>query len=348
MDSNQFVMVRDKKELWLSSSRLKNWSYCSFKYYAEYILKLRGGGNFSTARGSCVHDLFACLLKKNRRNYVDGILKEGSIQNFPSIRRFIELSMNKSGFGKEYDDKDINNYALIEEMIIEGLKHNFFCDEKEILYDLVEEEFQIENENPRYKIRGFIDKIAKKGNIIYIYDYKSNKNVFSEGELAFEIQALVYLLYAKKILGMEGSVEFIFLRHGETRCVEASDEQLKGFEEYLSSVYTYLEDFTIEKAMENMAADKGYPSDGSFSGKIMCGYAKHEGHCYSDTHKDPTKRGKPYYHCPFKFAFDYYTLRDPLGGIIQSSKNKEELVPKEGEYITEEIYKGCPKFQNNN
>ena len=54
------------------------------------------------------------------------------------------------------------------------------------------------------------------------------------------------------------------------------------------------------------------------------------------------------WHCPFKFAFDYWALKDESGKTLQTAhdEDKDTLIPNksEGEYLEKSTYDGCPKF----
>lgn len=325
----------------LSASRILSYLKCSWVYYHENVLNIRDDGNDGSKRGSICHDIFEEWIKPEYKDRVDKIVSNGSIDCDKDLLKLVAKKIKEIGLG-DFDNKNQNNYEMICQMLYVGFAYDFYCDGWEIDYDNLEKKFELKNENPPYVIRGLIDKPAKKGRVYKIADYKSSSNKKTESEIEFEIQALSYILFAKKELKMDAFVEFIFLRYPEdpiSKVENISDEQLRGFEEYLSSLYLYLKDFTVEKAMENMAADKGYPKGGGFEGLVVCGRATCEGQLKKD--------GSLMWHCPYKFGFTYYSHRDRLGNIIRSSKNKDSLIAnlEEGEYIKEEQYSGCPKFK---
>ena len=45
----------------------------------------------------------------------------------------------------------------------------------------------------------------------------------------------------------------------------------------LSEIQKYLDNFSEKHARGNMAAYKDFPTDGSFSGRLLCGFAKEKG-----------------------------------------------------------------------
>ena len=114
------------------------------------------------------------------------------------------------------------------------------------------------------------------------------------------------------------------------------NEELYGFEMQLSEIQRYLDNFSKKHAKSSYAAYKGFPSDGSFSGKLLCGFAKKKGELKLD--------GTPKWHCPMKFDFFYYKVFDEKGDL-HSSVFEEDFDEKSlPENFTYEIkyYEGCP------
>ena len=184
-----------KKELLLSASRIKKWEDCSWLYWCSYILKLPSRGNSGAARGTACHIVFEMLLAKKRKKYVDEILSKNDIASVPPIKRLVIRSLKRDGFYSEED------YDLCNKMILVGLKNDFFGKEDGGRVVNAEQKFVIENEDPKYKIMGFMDKPVSysKSKTIKIVDYKSSKNKFCNSELDGNIQASTYVLAAKKL-----------------------------------------------------------------------------------------------------------------------------------------------------
>jgi hypothetical protein len=119
-----------------------------------------------------------------------------------------------------------------------------------------------------------------------------------------------------------------------------SDQELQGFENYLTEVQKYLDNFTEKTAMSNMAAKADYPKDNSFGGPIMCGKAKK-----GELKKD----GTPAWCCSAKFDLKYYHIKDENGKLIDScflsdlGEYKEKYKDKK---VTFKIFEyiGCPAF----
>ncbi len=101
-----------------------------------------------------------------------------------------------------------------------------------------------------------------------------------------------------------------------------------------------MNDFTIKDRFNNVAFDKGYPSDGSFSCKLMCGYSKYPGHIKPAT-------GEPYFACCYKWPYDYYVLLDEKNNTIKTSLKKEDLKIGSNQRIELQHFKGCERFIKN-
>ena len=101
-------------------------------------------------------------------------------------------------------------------------------------------------------------------------------------------------------------------------------------------MYKRINEFNEDDAKSNFAADKPIPKEG-FGGKLMCGFAKYP--------KQIKKNGQPMWHCPYKFAFSYYALKNENGEILKT-KLEDTFSPKEGETVEKMHYKGCPKHQS--
>ena len=76
--------------------------------------------------------------------------------------------------------------------------------------------------------------------------------------------------------------EFLFLKFdldensnnsGVVRMKPLDSGELQGFELQLSEIQQYLDNFTIKEAKSNFAARQNFPKVGSFSGRILCGFA---------------------------------------------------------------------------
>lgn len=315
--------MSDKK--YLSASRIKTLENCSWLYWCNYHLKVPQDSNSGAQRGTIVHLILELLLAPKRKSYVTKVKKNNTIESIPSIERLVRKHIAKEGLTEE-------DYVMCDEMILVGLKNEFFGKRgaKQIDPEL---EFNIENQSPRYNIRGFIDKFIEYSNKLEIHDYKSSKQKFKGDELDSNVQAMMYTLVAKKMKpDLSALVKFIFLRfpNQPIQEVQFDEETLEGFEMYLEHINKIVDNYDESDADSDFAADKDMPKKG-FSGPLLCGFAKQPGQLKKD--------GTPMWHCPYKFAFEYYEKVDDEGNVIFSSKQK----PK-GKY-NKKFYSGCPKYK---
>jgi hypothetical protein len=215
------------------------------------------------------------------------------------------------------------NMKLMNDMILVGLRCDFFGRGGKV--DSPEHEFLIKNENPPYKIRGFIDKpiLYKKNKQIKIVDYKSSKYKFRGEELHSNIQAMVYTLASKKEWkGYKPTIEFQFLRFPRQplQQLQFTDAQLNGLEYYLSHAFGVINNFTEETATTNYAADTKKNS-------WLC------------------KIGK--WRCPYIDPYDYFVTVDNKGEETGKALKKKDLqkILKKGEKIEKRSYDGCPRHK---
>lgn len=298
---------------YLSASRVKTLETCSWVYWCKYNLNLPDPSNDGAMRGTICHLIFELLINKRHLKHFNAMTKKGSIQASKAVDRLVIKNMKKVGI---FTDE---NYTMIGDMILVGLKNDFFGG-KGATIDKPEQEFEITNESPRYKIKGFIDKPIKydKKKIVKIIDYKSSKYKFRGDDLESNLQAMMYSLASKTIWpGYKPVVEFLFLRHPKQpiQQLEYTEEQLKGFEGYLEHVSGIIDNFDEAAANANFATFNP-------KSKWMCGIGK--------------------WVCPFKSKMEYYALIED-GKIVKSSL-KDDLRASDKQKVEKRSYAGCPKF----
>lgn len=336
-----------KDQFYLSASRIKTYLGCSWQYWAKYHLKIPEKQNAGAARGNVCHEVLEILLDPKYKHWYDYIIEKQTCKGIKGLEKIIKEARAKFQVEEKHDNKGNHNGELIDEMIYNACCYDFFCDGWEL--EKPEKEFNFINKNPYYAIRGFIDKHARKRKRGLIRDYKSSNEIRKEDH---ELQGLIYSLYLLKVEQALSFVEFQFLRFPENPIVsfEFDEDELLGAEEWLAEIQATLENFDEETAYSHFAADDGWPDkkkNEGFKGLAMCGYGKFPGHCYSDTHDDPAKRGNPYFVCGYKWPLDYYvSTKDNI--IEESAFEKEGLEKKRGHKIEKRRYMGCPKFNKLN
>jgi ATP-dependent helicase/DNAse subunit B len=311
------------KEKVLSASRLKTLETCSWSYWCNYSLRLPQKQNEGALRGTLCHLIFELLLKEKHKKHYDEILLNNNVYFEGPIRRLIFKHLNKMENDYDLPLTNDENTELINKMILIGLKTDFFGEGGQVTNP--ELEFLLEKEDPKYKIRGFIDKpiLYEKEKKVKIVDYKSSKYKFRGEELKSNVQAMTYTLAAiEKWPDYEPSAEFLFLRFPKSplQKLKFSKSELVGFEHYLSHAYKAINNYSEEDAKSNYAADN--------KNSWMCKINK--------------------WRCPYLDAYDYYVEEDKKGNQVKASLKKEIIQKnlKEGNVLKKKRYEGCPRHKN--
>lgn len=306
------------KERILSASRIKTLETCSWSYWCSYHLKIPQRGNDGSKRGTLCHLIFELLMKKRHKKHFTQMMKRGGVEANEAVKRLVKKHLDREKIHTE------ENYTMVCNMIWVGINNDFFCEGAKL--GEPEKEFLLESENPKYKIKGFMDKIAlyKKSGFLKIVDYKSSKGKFKGDELVSNIQALTYTLAAKKEWPnlKKIIVDFVFLRFPKEpvqSVPENTEEQLKGFETYLAYIYKIINNFTEKLARSNFAADEQ-------KNKWLC------------------KAGKTW-ECPYYRAIDFFALVDENNEILESSL-ENKFKPTEKQRVEKKRYDGCPAHNN--
>lgn len=311
------------KKISLSASKIKLFETCSWAYYCKYHLKLKDPPNSGAARGTVSHLVFEVLMNSRHRIEFDKIIAANSVEASKSITRLINKHCHKLNI------MDAEHIQLIYNMVLVGLKNDFFCNGAEKVE--AEQEFKFEASN--YIINGFIDKTAIHKDKIEIIDYKSSKQKFTDEEIDYNLQNLMYSLACFKTNGVIPRVKFVFLRFPKKPdqiAPQCNEHTLKGFEAFLNKIATKIANFNEISAKKNLAANIQYK-------KWLCGKNEFRGQCKND--------GSQVWGCPYKFPFKYYALIDKNNSIIATSETND-LQVGEGQSIVEKLYDGCPAFKS--
>lgn len=324
----------------LSASRIKTVQSCSWLYWFKYFLKAPDKSNDGAKRGTVCHEIFE-FLGENKKEF-NKIIKKQCISGSKIVENLLLETAKREGV----DDK--KNLESIKEMTLNGLNHDFYGASLGKLDESISEkdfDLNFQEEQKNFKIKGFIDKLFISKDSALIRDFKSSKEIFKGKDLEDNLQDLMYVLAVKKMYPELKSVksEFVFLKYphekGVVRMPEITDEELEGFEQQLTAIQNYLDNFNEKTAVKNLAAKADYPKDNSFGGPLMCGSAKSPNEKKAD--------GSPKWFCPAKFGFKYYQIEEESGKIIDScfledlDKYKEKYPDKK---FTLFEYKGCPAF----
>ena len=307
-----------KEKIRLSASKIKTLDTCSWLFFSKYHLKVPDTTNDGASRGTIVHLIFELMLKpRHKKKYFTKLKKSPT-----AILRCKPLSRLLTKHTKRLNVDDKDNLALIYQMLYVGFNHNFYCKGSKDLKE--EEHFEIEGEN--FVINGFIDKKAFYKNKIDIWDYKSSKAKFNKEDIESNYQALMYSLATLKKDGLIPEVKFLFLRFPdspEQAAPKLTEEELEGFEMFLSELADLLADYDENKALENLAKNG----------------TKYRWLCGSE------KPGK--WICPVRRSFEFFSLIEKSSGrIIKSAHTENELEASAGQEIVKQDYEGCPAWNN--
>jgi len=295
----------------LSASRIKTLETCSWVYWNNYHTKVPQSQNDGALRGTICHTVFELLLNKRHLKNYKRIIKKNSIDGDEGVNRLVKKLSAKVKL-------DESNYKLLNDMILVGLKNDFFGEGGEIVKP--EYDFDIKNDEPKYHIRGFIDKPIKIKKEMHIIDYKSSKYKFRGDDLEANIQAMMYSLASKKLWPkLKPIVKFLFLRFPKQPIQELvfDDNQIKGFEHYLEHINDYVNKFDEESARSNFAVD-------SVKNKWMCQVGG--------------------WKCPYKDPYKYYVKLNDKDEVVETSL-EDNFKDIKGFKVETRKYEGCPKFQ---
>jgi hypothetical protein len=326
-------------EVKLSASRIKTAQSCSWIYWSKYVQKLPDTNNDGARRGTVCHNVFEFLSKQKTKTHFNKVVKAKDPFASKAVKDLIMSDAAELGVT---DDENMN---LIKEMILNGLSCNFHGEDLGIP-DEAHAELDFDIEQNGYHIRGFIDQLFlyKDKKIAIIRDYKTSKKMFEGKEKEDNLQDYIYSLAVKTLFPEyeNRSSEFLFLKFdlekkGLMKMPSIEDDDLEGFEMQLASIQEYLENFDEKDSVSNFAVDKGFPEDGSFGGKLQCGFAKEKGQLKKD--------GSPMWHCSYKFSFHYIAVFDAEGEIVTTCFQEDfdkSMVPEGGKHELN-FYGGCPR-----
>jgi hypothetical protein len=303
--------MEDKNLKVLSASRIKTLETCSWVYWNNYHIKVPQTQNDGALRGTICHTIFELLLNPKHRKHYNKIIKKNSIKGSGAITRLVKKLKAKMGL-------DQSNFQILDQMIMVGLKHDFFGEGGKIVQP--EYPFEIKNDIPKYHIKGFIDKPIKKKKEMHIIDYKSSKYKFRGDDLEANIQAMMYSLASLKTWPkLKPIVKFLFLRFPKQPVQELifTEDQIKGFEYYLEHINDYINKFDKKAAEANFAADND-------KNKWMCQIGG--------------------WKCPYKDSYEYYVKLNEDGDVIESNLHGQ-FKDINGFKTEKRSYNGCPKWK---
>jgi hypothetical protein len=276
------------------------------------------------------------------------------VSSCPSVVKFIEAKAKKLNLDlnawicNKSGTELIQNRDFVYDMLLVGINANFFGEEGDEAF--AEKEYCLDVDKPeigiRYIIRGFIDKMFvrrdsnSKVKKVEIVDYKSSKQKFSGDKIKFNIQGVIYQMFA---LDMYPEVEevymnFLFLQYGRNpwQAVDAvSSETIRGVEVYLTELFHKINNYTENDAKSNFAKYNG--------GHNLCGKLGFKT-IYDKQSRIKVETQEPKWICPYKRPFRYFAAINQDGEVKRTSRTRSELVLKTGETCRVMAYGGCPAY----
>lgn len=307
----------EQQERTLSASGIKCIETCSWLYWTQYVCKVPQKTNEGALRGTIVHLIFELLLNPKHKKHFSRIHATQSVPASPAIDRLLLKLLKKEKI------LTVGNYKLCCDMILVGLNTDFFGVGGKV--EKPEFRFEFSNENPRYIIRGYIDKMfVYKNGKLKIVDYKSSKSKFSGDDLTANVQAMTYSLIGYKLLeAKDVSVDFIFLRYPRApiQSLTFTREQLHGFEQYLGYMFQWVNQLTELEAKSNFAINNQ-------KNRWIC------------------KAGA--WECPYMRPFQYFALVDnATNKILRTALSSDDLkpAPEQDARVELRFYAGCPAHE---
>lgn len=278
------------KPIRISASRLKTLTSCTMLFYYQEIQRLPSSSHWKTRVGSAVHSVFECIMHPRRRALFKQIIESATFNAYdhPSILRYIRWYIAR-------EDIPLSSVEEISELLnvaFLGIRRHFINSKGEYAPPprfVNEHRFQLKVGEAT--MSGFIDLLilwgdtspeSEGGGSVFIpsgaivIDLKTQGQKFTRAELPSNGQAIIYQLCVYKEWGIVPAVEFILLRHGPTvrtpdkhiqRVEPPSLAALLGLEDYISSTYDRVNQFSLEDALSAPNPDIGFCTR-------VCGYYK--------------------------------------------------------------------------
>lgn len=243
----------------VSASRLASIEQCTMQYYLKEVLDLPEKVWARTSAGTVTHGILECLYRDRHRVHHDVIKKEQTIHASPAVSRLLRAWIHKTSM-----PPDIS--ADIDGMCLVAINASDFLDVGATTRFEPEHEFKLTLENGAI-LKGFIDRMARFGDLFKIHDYKTAKAKKSKAETLNSYQSLCYQLYVWLTYGKLAEVYYYFLRHAPTRLhpqkhvmvtPPATEAQLRGFAAYVQHMWEYLNSFGLEEAHSGYCQDQGF------------------------------------------------------------------------------------------
>ena len=169
----------------LSASSIKADKQCPFKFFLNYVMKIRMPGNYAADMGSFIHEIFEFI--------ANGTLTMDTWEQWAkdNVHKLYDMAMSNKGLTPDevWDDVvRLTNLVFNREDKFNPLKWKIIDAEKE---------FKLTMESGCV-IKGFIDLVIEDDkDTLLIVDWKSGKFALSQKEAARDPQVLMYRIAAE-------------------------------------------------------------------------------------------------------------------------------------------------------
>lgn len=267
-DRDRPIQTAFKNE-YLSVSRLQAYEQCPRSFYFKYVDKTyakivdseMGAGTF----GSFLHEAHESIVKWVVSEEFSGVVPGDVIRDHA-----------RSAWEKTEGAKGIDLYAEGVGYIRKYFSHAIDC------WDVVDVEREFRIQVGEFTILGYMDLVKKTrleaGQGVKIVDYKSNRAMYSKGDLDTNMQLAVYTIAAKELYPWAKSVEaeMHMLRYGgKPQVANITPEVLEHTKDYLIAMGRKTESDKEWKPILN----------------ANCGYCEHKQHC--ELFDQATRLGMP-------------------------------------------------------
>lgn len=192
-----FPFIQNK--LNLSFSSMDNFFKCSFRFYLEFIVKLKKfEETTSTIIGKLFHKVLEIIYKEKREDY-EIVIKEV----FEEFNEGKTLTLKEQFYQKKYKDAIQQLILLLNEQLEQTNFQNTYF----------EQYFSIEKEKDLHiSLVGFIDKImtfeSEGKTYVVVIDYKTGTlhNDFNKAIYGMDMQLLIYLYLLKNTSKIENPI----------------------------------------------------------------------------------------------------------------------------------------------
>jgi len=240
-----------------SHSKLNIFEQCPQKFKFRYIDKIKPGieKTIESHLGHAVHSTLEWIYNTVKEGIKIPNLDE--IINYYAVKWQDEFSDEIIIIKKELTAKDYFNKGIqfIKDYYLENypFKDGTIECEKEICIELIDN--NSENENKKYKIKGFIDRLVYNLDTgeYEIHDYKTSNKLPTQEEVDKDRQLALYSIAIKEIHGKDKEVKLVwhYLAHKMKVVSKRTDEQLENLKKETLELIKKIEitkDFPTKKS----------------------------------------------------------------------------------------------------